>query len=202
MAGAARGGVPGGDGMFAGVAPVQGFFGSDGVVVMHGVGADLFLAVYLHGEPVARVEHAARAVPTLADARLRCAPGLRLAALHAKGDAGYLKGVLSFGQPGIIRQLVLRAGSRCKEYRSYGKKYLNGMSFLHIALFRLDACAGAAVCGSEAHGNVILHLVPCFDRGIYLHILVADGDFVVVFLAALELAVLHGKCGVIGVSVQ
>ena len=94
-----------------------------------------FLAVYLHGEPVARVEHAARAVPTLADARLRCAPGLRLAALHAKGDAGYLKGVLSFGQPGIIRQLVLRAGSRCKEYRSYGKKYLNGMSFLHIALF-------------------------------------------------------------------
>lgn len=110
--GAARGGVPGGDGMFAGVAPVQGCFGFDGVVVLHDV--DALLAVYLHGKPVARAEHAARAVPGLADARLRCAPGLRLAALHAEGDAGYLNGVLSFGQTVAVRQFVLRAGSHGK----------------------------------------------------------------------------------------
>ena len=116
--GAVRGGVPGGDGVVVAVVPVQGFFGSDGVVVMHGVGADLFLAVYLHGEPVARVKLAAVAVLFLADARRRCAPGLCLAALHAKGDAGYLQRVLSFGQPGIIRQLVLRAGCRCEENRT------------------------------------------------------------------------------------
>ena len=101
--------------MFAGVAPVQGCFGFDGVVVLHGVGADL--AVYLHGKPVARAEHAARAVCKFADARLRCAPGLRLAALHAEGDAGYLKGVLSFGQTVAVRQFVLRAGSHGKEQR-------------------------------------------------------------------------------------
>ena len=107
-------GVPGGDGVFAGVAPVQGCFGFDGVVVLHGVGADLFLAVYLYGEQVARAELATRAVRNLADARLRCAPGLRLAALHAEGDAGYLKGVLSFGQTVAVRQFVLRAGSHGK----------------------------------------------------------------------------------------
>ena len=112
--GAARGGVPGGDGMFAGVAPVQGCFGFDGVVVLHGVGADLVLAVYLYGELVVRVKLAAVAVRNLADARLRCAPGLRLAALHVEGDAGYLKGVLSFGQTVAVRQFVLRAGSHGK----------------------------------------------------------------------------------------
>ena len=107
-------GVPGGDGVFAGVAPVQGCFGFDGVVVLHGVGADLFLSVYLYGELVVRAELATRAVRNLADARLRCAPGLRLAALHAEGDAGYLKGVLSFGQTVAVRQFVLRAGSHGK----------------------------------------------------------------------------------------
>ena len=112
--GAVRGGVPGGDGVVVAVAPVQGCFGSDGVVVLHGVGADLFLAVYLYGELVVRVKLAAVAVRNLADARLRCAPGLRLAALHAEGDAGYLKGVLSFGQTVAVRQFVLRAGSRGK----------------------------------------------------------------------------------------
>ena len=112
--GAARGGVPGGDGMFAGVAPVQECFGFDGVVVLHGVGADLFLAVYLYGELVVRVKLAAVAVRNLADACLRCAPRLRLAALHAEGDAGYLKGVLSFGQTVAVRQFVLRAGSHDK----------------------------------------------------------------------------------------
>ena len=101
---------------------------------MHGVGADLFPAVYLHGEQVARVEHAARAVRNLADAHLWCAPGLRLSALHAKGDAGYLKGVLSFGQTVAVRQFVLRAGSRGKEQRGCGKKQMDGMSFLHIGL--------------------------------------------------------------------
>ena len=100
--------------MVVAVAPVQGCFGSDGVVVLHGVGADLVLAVYLYGEQVARAELATRAVRNLVDARLRCAPGLRLAALHAEGDAGYLKGVLSFGQTVAVRQFVLRAGSRGK----------------------------------------------------------------------------------------
>ena len=134
--GAVRGGVPGADGVgLVPVAPVQGYFGFDGAFVPHGVGADLSLVVYLYGERVARVKLAARAVPVLADARRRCAPGLRLAALHAEGDAGYLQRVLSFGQTVAVRQLVLRTGSRCKEHRSYGKKYLNGMSFLHIALF-------------------------------------------------------------------
>ena len=98
---------------------------SRGVAGYQALTAYLFIAVPL----------AAHAVPVLADAGLRCAPRLRFASLHAEGDGGYLQGVLSFGQPGIVRQLVLRAGSRCKEYRSYGKKYLNGMSFLHIALF-------------------------------------------------------------------
>ena len=104
-------------------------------VVLHDVGADLFLAVYLHGEPVARIERAAFAVPVLADARLRCAPGLRFAALHAKGDAGYLNGVLSFGQTVAVRQFVLRAGCRGKEQRGCGEKYPDGMSFLHIVMF-------------------------------------------------------------------
>ena len=113
--GAVRGGVPGGDGMVVEVVPVQGRFGSDGVVVLQGVGADLFLAVYLYGEQVARVEHAARAVRNLADARLRCAPGLRLPTLHSEGDAGYLQRVLSFGQTVTVRQFVLRAGSKEKE---------------------------------------------------------------------------------------
>ena len=113
--GAVRGGVPGADGVgLVPVAPIQGCFGFDGAVVPHGVGADLSLAVYLHGEPVARIERAAFAVPVLADARLRCAPGLRFAALHAKGDAGYLNGVLSFGQTVAVRQFVLRAGCRGK----------------------------------------------------------------------------------------
>ena len=133
---AARGGVPGGDGVgLVPVAPVQGCFGFGGAVVLHDVGADLFLAVYLHGEPVARIERAAFAVPVLADARLRCAPGLRFAALHAKGDADYLNGVLSFGQTVAVRQFVLRAGCRGKEQRGCGEKYPDGMSFLHIVMF-------------------------------------------------------------------
>ena len=141
-------GVPGGDGMFAGVAPVQGCFGFGGVVVLHGVDADLVLAVYLYGEQVARVEHATRAVRNLADARLRCAPGLCLAALHSEGDAGYLKGVLSFGQTVAVRQFVLRAGSHGKEQGGCGKKQMDGMSFLHIGLsfylfpFSAAACEG------------------------------------------------------------
>ena len=94
------------------VSPVQECFGFNGVVVLHDV--DALLAVYLHGKPVARAEHAARAVCKFADARLRCAPGLRLAALHAEGDAGYLQRVLSFGQTVAVRQFVLRAGSRGK----------------------------------------------------------------------------------------
>ena len=128
-------GVPGGDGVFAGVAPVQGCFGFDGVVVLHGVGADLFLSVYLYGELVVRVKLAAVAVRNLADARLRCAPGLCLATLHSEGDAGYLKGVLSFGQTVAVRQFVLRAGCRGKEQGGCGKKQMDGMSFLHIGLF-------------------------------------------------------------------
>ena len=108
--GAARGGVPGGDGVFAGVAPVQGCFGFDGVVVLHGVGADLFLAVYLYGELVVRAELATRAVRNLADARLRCAPELRFSALHAEGDTGYLKGVLSFVQAAMASSSATAAG--------------------------------------------------------------------------------------------
>ena len=131
--------------MFAGVAPVQGCFGFDGVVVLHDV--DALLAVYLHGKPVARTEHAARAVPGLADARLRCAPGLRLAALHAEGDAGYLNGVLSFGQTVAVRQFVLRSGCRGKEQGGCGKKQMDGMSFLHIGLsFYLFPFSAAAAC--------------------------------------------------------
>ena len=138
--GAARGGVPGTDGMVVAVAPVQGCFGFDGAVVLHGVGADLSLAVYLYGEQVARVEHAARAVRNLADARLWCAPRLRFAAFHAEGDAGYLKGVLSFGQSPLHSPrggawFVLRAGSRGKEQRGCGEKQMDGISFLHIRLF-------------------------------------------------------------------
>ena len=102
--GAVRGGVPGGDGMVVAVAPVQGCFGFDGVVVLHGVDAGLVFAVYLYGE------HAARAVRNLADARLRCAPGLRFAALHAEGDTGYLKGVLSFGQAAMASSSATAAG--------------------------------------------------------------------------------------------
>ena len=132
---ALRGGVPGADGVgLVPVAPIQGCFGFDGAFVPHGVGADLSLAVYLHGEPVARIERAAFAVPVLADARLRCAPGLRFAALHAKGDAGYLNGVLSFGQTVAVRQFVLRAGCRGKEQGGCGKKQMDGMSFIHIGL--------------------------------------------------------------------
>ncbi len=108
--GAVRGGVPGGDGMVVAVAPVQGCFGFDGVVVLHGVDAGLVFAVYLYGEQVARVEHAARAVRNLADARLRCAPGLRFAALHAEGDTGYLKGVLSFVQAAMASSSATAAG--------------------------------------------------------------------------------------------
>jgi hypothetical protein len=92
--GAVRGRVPGGDGM----------------VVLHGVDAGLVFAVYLYGEQVARVEHAARAVRNLADARLRCAPGLRFAALHAEGDTGYLKGVLSFVQAAMASSSATAAG--------------------------------------------------------------------------------------------
>ena len=114
--GAARGGVPGGDGVgLVPVAPIQGVFGFDGAIVLHGVGADLSLVVYLYGELVVRVKLAAVAVLFLADARRRCAPGLRLAALHAEGDAGYLQRVLSFGQTVTVRQFVLRAGSEEKE---------------------------------------------------------------------------------------
>ena len=108
--GAVRGGVPGGDGMVVAVAPVQGCFGFDGVVVLHGVDAGLVFAVYLYGEQVARVEHAARAVRNLADARLRCAPELRFSALHAEGDTGYLKGVLSFGQAAMASSSATAAG--------------------------------------------------------------------------------------------
>lgn len=108
--GAVRGGVPGGDGMVVAVAPVQGCFGFDGVVVLHGIDAGLVFAVYLYGEQVARVEHAARAVRNLADARLRCAPGLRFAALHAEGDTGYLKGVLSFVQAAMASSSATAAG--------------------------------------------------------------------------------------------
>ena len=134
--GAVRGGVPGADGVgLVPVAPIQGCFGFDGAVVPHGVGADLSLAVYLHGERVARIERAAFAVPVLADARRRCAPGLRLAALHSEGDAGYLQRVLSFGQTVAVRQFVLRAGCRGKEQRGCGEKYPDGMSFLHIVMF-------------------------------------------------------------------
>ena len=133
--GAVRGGVPGGDGVgLVPVAPIQGVFGFDGAIVLHGVGADLSLVVYLYGELVVRVKLAAVAVLFLADARRRCAPGLCLAALHAEGDAGYLKGVLSFGQTVAVRQFVLRAGSRGKEQRGCGKKQMDGMSFLHIGL--------------------------------------------------------------------
>ena len=39
---------------------------------------------------------------------------LENAALHAEGDTGYLKGVLSFGQTVAVRQFVLRAGSHDK----------------------------------------------------------------------------------------
>ena len=94
-------------------------------------------AVQLHANPlrVVPVPHAARAVRILADARLRLAPRLRLTALHAEGDGGYLKGILSFGQTGIVRQFVLRAGSRDKKQCGCGKKYMDGMSFLHIGLF-------------------------------------------------------------------
>ena len=134
--GAVRGGVPGADGVgLVPVAPVQGCFGFGGAVVLHGVGADLSLAVYLYGELVARIERAAVAVPVLADARRRCAPRLRLAALHTEGDAGYLQRVLSFGQTVTVRQFVLRAGSRGKEQRGCGEKYPDGMSFLHIVMF-------------------------------------------------------------------
>ena len=113
--GAVRGGVPGADGAIGcRVRPVEGCVGGGCAVVLHGVGGSLCAVVYLHGERVARVEHAARAVHGLADARLRCAPGLRLAALHAEGDAGYLQRVLSFGQTVAVRQFVLRAGSRGK----------------------------------------------------------------------------------------
>ena len=108
--GAVRGGVPGGDGMVVAVAPVQGCFGFDGVVVLHGVDAGLVFAVYLYGEQVARVEHAARAVRNLADARLRCAPELRFSALHAEGDTGYLKGVLSFVQAAMASSSATAAG--------------------------------------------------------------------------------------------
>ena len=131
-----RGGrIPGIDGVVVTVAPVKGCVGGDCAVGLHDVGGSLCAAFYLHAYLFIAVPLAAHAVPVLADAGLRCAPRLRFASLHAEGDGGYLQGVLSFGQPGIVRQLVLRAGSRCKEYRSYGKKYLNGMSFLHIALF-------------------------------------------------------------------
>ena len=65
--GAVRGGVPGADGVFVGVAPVQGCFGFDGTVVLHDV--DALLAVYLYGELVARVKHAARAVHVLGNTR-------------------------------------------------------------------------------------------------------------------------------------
>ena len=134
--GAVRGGVPGADGVvLVPVAPVQGYFGFGGTVVLHGVGADLSLAVYLYGERVARIKLAARAVPVLADARRRCAPGLCLAALHAEGDGGDLQRVLSFGQTVAVRQFVLRAGSRGKEQRGCGEKYPDGMSFLHIVMF-------------------------------------------------------------------
>ena len=78
------------------------------------VGGSLCAVVYLHGERSPASNTAARAVHGLADARLRCAPGLRLAALHAEGDAGYLQRVLSFGQTVAVRQFVLRAGSRGK----------------------------------------------------------------------------------------
>ena len=109
--GAVRGRVPGGDGMVVAVAPVQGCFGFDGVVVLHGVGGSLCAVVYyLYGEQVARVEHAARAVRNLADARLRCAPELRFSALHAEGDTGYLKGVLSFGQAAMASSSATAAG--------------------------------------------------------------------------------------------
>ena len=129
-------GVPGADGAIGcRVRPVEGRVGGGCAVVLHGVGGSLCAVVYLHGERVARVEHAARAVHGLADARLRCAPRLRFAALHAEGDAGYLKGVLSFGQTVTVRQFVLRAGSRGKEQCGCGKKYMDGMSFLHIGLF-------------------------------------------------------------------
>ena len=133
--GAVRGGVPGADGAIGcRVRPVEGRVGGGCAVVLHGVGGSLCAVVYLHGERVARVEHAARAVRGLADARRRCAPGLRFAALHAEGDAGYLKGVLSFGQTVAVRQFVLRAGSRGKEQRGCGKKQMDGISFLHIGL--------------------------------------------------------------------
>ena len=80
--GAVRGGVPGGDGMVVAVAPVQGCFGFDGVVVLHGVDAGLVFAVYLYGEQVARAE----------------------------GDTGYLKGVLSFGQAAMASSSATAAG--------------------------------------------------------------------------------------------
>ena len=121
--------IPCGDGVVVAVAPVQGCLGIDGAVVQQGVDSGLCIAFYLYGELVVRVEHAARAVRILADARLR------LASLHAEGDGGYLKGVLSFGQTGVVRQFVLRAGSRDKKQCGCGKKHLYGMSFLHIGLF-------------------------------------------------------------------
>ena len=114
------------------VAPIQGCFGFDGAVVPHGVGADLSLAVYLHGERVARIERAAFAVPVLADARRRCAPGLRLAALHSEGDAGYLQRVLSFGQTVAVRQFVLRAPSASS-------------SFVQAAVARSSAAAARSI---------------------------------------------------------
>ena len=133
--GAVRGGIPGIDGVVVAVAPEQEVLGIDGAVGLHGVDSGLCIAFYLYGELVVHVEHAARAVRILADARLRCAPRLRLASLHAEGDGGYLKGVLSFGEAGVVRRFVLRAGSRDKKQCGCGKKHLYGMSFLHIGLF-------------------------------------------------------------------
>ncbi len=110
--GAVRGGVPGADGAIGcRVRPVEGRVGGGCAVVLHGVGGSLCAVVYyLYGEQVARVEHAARAVRNLADARLRCAPELRFSALHAEGDTGYLKGVLSFGQAAMASSSATAAG--------------------------------------------------------------------------------------------
>ena len=94
------------------VLPVEGRIGGDCAVGLHDVGGCLCIAFYLHAYLFIAVPLAASAVPVLADTGLRCDPRLRFASLHAEGDSGYLQGVLSFGQSGIVRQLVLRAGCR------------------------------------------------------------------------------------------
>lgn len=144
-------------------------------------------------------------------------PRLRLAALHAEGDAGYLNGVLSFRQTVTVRQFVLGAGSRGKEQCGCGKKYMDGMSFLHIGLsficFKLRAAAaceggrrtivpmgssGLTLAPGQRCGGLKIYIYSFIHQGPldnltgYFHLIVVDGDVVVVLLAALELAVLNG----------